>query len=225
MFVFSLLDIFYLFQYTDRIHNIYCNDVCNSTKIVLLILITRVPVTRWVKLIKFKFWIAKFSESIIIVKGLLDYAIKIAAIWVACKKLQARIARPFTLRIQHRAIFKKSFSDWIFNSVSVIVFQFVIVCLKSDTVYQLNFMKSIHNLFSFLNKDLLKRVHISVKVFWTFTSNEEMYGTFYYNFFYTILHPFLLYLPGYFKPFLNLYLHIKFIQNAMQILSIRNTII
>ena len=68
------------------------------------------------------------------VKGLLDYAIKIAATWVACKKLHARIAWPFTLRIQHRAIFKKSFSDWIFNSVSVIVFQFVIVCLKSDTV-------------------------------------------------------------------------------------------
>ena len=71
----------------------------------------------------------------IFIKGLLDYAIKIAATWVACKKLHARIARPFTLRIQHRAIFKKSFSDWIFNSVSVIVFQFVIVCLKSDTVY------------------------------------------------------------------------------------------
>ena len=30
---------------------------------------------------------------------------------------------------------QKSFSDWIFNSVSVIVFQFVIVCLNSDTVY------------------------------------------------------------------------------------------
>ena len=45
-------------------------------------------------------------------KGLLDYAIKIAATWVACKKLHARIARPFTLRIQHRAIF---------ISVSVIV--------------------------------------------------------------------------------------------------------
>ena len=41
-------------------------------------------------------------------KGLLDYAIKIAATWVACKKLHARIARPFTLRIQHRAIFKIS---------------------------------------------------------------------------------------------------------------------
>ena len=40
-------------------------------------------------------------------KGLLDYAIKIAATWVACKKLHARIARPFTLRIQHRAIFKR----------------------------------------------------------------------------------------------------------------------
>ena len=39
------------------------------------------------------------------VKGLLDYAIKIAATWVACKKLHARITRPFTLRIQHRAIF------------------------------------------------------------------------------------------------------------------------
>ena len=37
----------------------------------------------------------------------------------------------------------------------MIVFQFVIVCLKSGTVYQLNFMKSIHNLFSFLNTDLL----------------------------------------------------------------------
>ena len=32
-------------------------------------------------------------------KGLLDYAIKIAATWVACKKLHARIARSFTLRI------------------------------------------------------------------------------------------------------------------------------
>ena len=40
-------------------------------------------------------------------KGLLDYAIKIAATWVACKKWHARIARPFTLRIQHRAIFKR----------------------------------------------------------------------------------------------------------------------
>ena len=50
---------------------------------------------------------------------------------------------------------QKSFGDWIFNSVSVIVFQFVIVCLKSDTVYHLNFMKSIYNLFPFLNKDLL----------------------------------------------------------------------
>ena len=40
-------------------------------------------------------------------KRLLDYAIKIAATWVACQKLQARIARPFTLRIQHQAIFKR----------------------------------------------------------------------------------------------------------------------
>ena len=39
----------------------------------------------------------------LILKGLLDYAIKIAATWVACKKLHARIARPFTLRIQDRA--------------------------------------------------------------------------------------------------------------------------
>ena len=38
--------------------------------------------------------------------GLLDYAIKIAATWVACKNSHARIARPFTLRIQHRTIFK-----------------------------------------------------------------------------------------------------------------------
>ena len=43
--------------------------------------------------------------SYVILKGLLDYAIKIAATWVACKKLNARIARPFTLRIQHQAIF------------------------------------------------------------------------------------------------------------------------
>ena len=70
---------------------------------------------------------------LVTLKGLLNYAIKIVATWVACKKLHARIARPFTPRIQHRAIFKKSFSDWIFNSVSVIVFQFVIVCLKYDT--------------------------------------------------------------------------------------------
>ena len=35
----------------------------------------------------------------ITLKELLDYAIKIAATWVACKKLHARIARPFTLRI------------------------------------------------------------------------------------------------------------------------------
>ena len=40
-------------------------------------------------------------------KGLLDYAMKIAATWVACKKLHARIARPFTLRFQHRAILKR----------------------------------------------------------------------------------------------------------------------
>ena len=43
-------------------------------------------------------------------KGLLDYALKIATTWVACKKLHTRIARPFTLRIQHRAIFLKCFS-------------------------------------------------------------------------------------------------------------------
>ena len=46
------------------------------------------------------------------VKGLLDYAIKIAATWVACKKLHARIARAFTLRIQHRAIFKRVSVIW-----------------------------------------------------------------------------------------------------------------
>ena len=49
------------------------------------------------------------------VKGLLDYAIKIAATWVACKKLHARIARTFTLRIQHRAIFFKVFGLFISN--------------------------------------------------------------------------------------------------------------
>ena len=40
-------------------------------------------------------------------KGLLDYAIKIAATWVACKKLHARIAQPLTLNIQQRAICKR----------------------------------------------------------------------------------------------------------------------
>ena len=68
------------------------------------------------------------------VKGLLDYAIKIAATWVACKKLHAKIARPFTLRIYHRAIFK--------TSVSVIVFQFMIVYLKSNPAYPIIFTKA-----------------------------------------------------------------------------------
>ena len=87
--------------------------------------------------------------------GLLDYAIKIAATWVVCKKLHARIAGHFTLRIQHRAIFKR-FRWLILNSVSVIVFQFVIVCLKSDTVYQFNFAKKKKkNSFLFSNEDLL----------------------------------------------------------------------
>ena len=45
--------------------------------------------------------------TVVFIMGLLDYAIKIAATWVACKKLHARIARPFTLRIQHRAIFER----------------------------------------------------------------------------------------------------------------------
>ena len=40
-------------------------------------------------------------------QGLLYYAIKIAATWVACKKLHATIPRPFTLRIYHRTIFKE----------------------------------------------------------------------------------------------------------------------
>ena len=104
-----------------------------------------------------KEYLMQATNEMACLKGLLDYAIKIAATWVACKKLHARIARPFTLRIQHRAIFERVsvIGYWIFNSVSVIVFQFVIVCLKSDPVYQLNFMKSIHNLFSFLNKELL----------------------------------------------------------------------
>ena len=47
------------------------------------------------------------NRSVISIKGLLDYAIKISATWVACKKLQPRIARPITLRIQHQAIFKR----------------------------------------------------------------------------------------------------------------------
>ena len=51
--------------------------------------------------------------------------------------------------------FKKVSVIGFSTAFSVIVFQFVIVCLKSDTVYQLNFMKSMHNLFSFLKKDLL----------------------------------------------------------------------
>ena len=51
------------------------------------------------------------NSFVLYVKGLLDYAIKIAATWVACKKLHARIARPFTLRIQHQ-------SNNFLNSVS-----------------------------------------------------------------------------------------------------------
>ena len=39
----------------------------------------------------------------------------------------------------------------VLNIVSVIAFQFVIVCLKFGTVYQLIFLKTIH-LFLFLNK-------------------------------------------------------------------------
>ena len=50
-------------------------------------------------------WIPASRNLFTTIKGLLDYAIKIAATWVACKKLHARIARPFTLHIQHRAIF------------------------------------------------------------------------------------------------------------------------
>ena len=75
------------------------------------------------------------------VKGLLDYALKIAATWVACKKLHARIARPFTLRIYHRAIFK--------TSVSVIVFQFMIVYLKSNPAYPIIFIKAACIIFFF----------------------------------------------------------------------------
>ena len=75
------------------------------------------------------------------VKGLLDYAIKIAATWVVCKKLHARIARPFTLRIYHRAIFK--------TSVSVIVFQFMIVYLKSNRAYPIFFPKAACTIFFF----------------------------------------------------------------------------
>ena len=84
---------------------------------------------------------------IISIKGLLDYAIKIAATWVACKKLHARIARPFTLRIQHRAIFK--------TSVSVIVFQFMIVYLKSNPAYPIIFTKAACINFSFPNEGIL----------------------------------------------------------------------
>ena len=84
----------------------------------------------------------------VILKGLLDYAIKIAAIWVACKKLHARIARPFTLRIYHRAIFK--------TSVSVIVFQLMIVYLKSNPAYPIIFTKAACIIFfSFPNEDIL----------------------------------------------------------------------
>ena len=80
-------------------------------------------------------------------KGLLDYAIKIAATWVACNFLHARIARPFTLRIQHRAIFK---------IVSVIAFYVEIVYLKSDTAYPLIFMKTTCIIFSFPNEVFFK---------------------------------------------------------------------
>ena len=59
------------------------------------------------KLLTFKTFLTLPMTSLSLTfKGLLDYGIKIAATWVACKKLHARIARPFTLRIQHQAIFK-----------------------------------------------------------------------------------------------------------------------
>ena len=84
-----------------------------------------------------------------LLKGLLNYAIKIAATWVACKKLHARIARPFTLRIQHQ-------SNNFLNSVLVIVFKFVMVLLKSDTAYPQNFtITTCIIFFSFPNENLL----------------------------------------------------------------------
>ena len=70
------------------------------------------------------------------VKGLLDYAIKIAATWVACKKLHTRIARSFIYTTH-------PIPSNFYNIVSVIVFQFVQVYLKSDTAYRLNFTKTI----------------------------------------------------------------------------------
>ena len=51
---------------------------------------------------------------------------------------------------QHRAIFQ---------SVLVIVLQFVIMCLKSDNDYQLNFNKNMYIFFSFPNKYLFKSSH------------------------------------------------------------------
>ena len=83
----------------------------------------------------FSHWAAAFHNEVLFslgwgwlfVKRLLDYAIKIAATWVACKKLHSRIPWPFILRVRHRASFK-SFSDWFWTGVSVFVFQLMIVC-------------------------------------------------------------------------------------------------
>ena len=110
-----------------------------------------------------------------LLKGLLDYAIKIVATWVARKKLHARIARPFTLRIQHRAIIIKKF-QWLDFQQRFGDCVPICDCVSKIWHCILNKFYEIYTQFIIFEQWFIKRVvHISVKVFWTFTSNEETY--------------------------------------------------
>ena len=78
-------------------------------------------------------------------KGLLDYAIKIAASNLGCmQEIAHKNRQTFYTTHPHPTP-----SNNFLNSVSVIAFQFVIVYLKSDTAYPLNFTKIICIIFFF----------------------------------------------------------------------------
>ena len=90
------------------------------------------------------------GEIILYLKGLLDYTIKIAGnLIMGCMQEIARKNR--------QNFYTTHPTPKIFlSSVSVIVFQFVIMNLESDTAYPLNFIKTTYIIFFFSEQRFIK---------------------------------------------------------------------
>ena len=111
------------------------------------------------------------------------------------QEITCKNRRPFYTNIPTPSIYLKGFGSNFLNSVSEIVFQFMIVCQKMCQCLSTKFYKNYITIASYILLKYFDLLHPMKK------------HAYYYKLFYAILNLFLYYLSAYFQLFLNLPSH------------------